>query len=81
MTTKLTLTIEDDVIDSAKAYARKRGESLSNLVETYLKSIIAPENEDAELSPRVKKLKGAIKLPEDFDYKTELGKAILSKYQ
>ncbi|MEO6869719.1 MAG: DUF6364 family protein, partial [Ginsengibacter sp.] len=38
MTTKLTLTIEDKVISSAKKYAQKKGKSLSHLVENYLKS-------------------------------------------
>jgi len=36
MTTKLTLTIEDTVIDSAKKYARQKGKSLSDIVENYL---------------------------------------------
>ena len=43
MTTKLTLTMEDKVIDSAKKYAQKNGKSLSNLVENYLKSITTKE--------------------------------------
>lgn len=33
MTTKLTLTIDDSVIDSAKKYARHNGKSLSGIVE------------------------------------------------
>ena len=44
MTTKLTLTIEEKVISSAKKYAQKKGKSLSNLVENYLKSISSNEN-------------------------------------
>ncbi|WP_369817392.1 DUF6364 family protein [Pedobacter sp. Leaf41] len=38
--TKLTLTIEDTVIDSAKKYARQKGKSLCDIVENYLKSIL-----------------------------------------
>ena len=81
MTTKLTLTIEEKVIDSAKKYAQKRGKSLSRLVENYLKSISA-ETSDTEgsISPKVLKLMGVIKLPDDFDYKTELGNALAEKY-
>ena len=45
MTAKLTLTIEDTVIDSAKKYARQKGKSLSDVVENYLKSISASEEE------------------------------------
>ena len=81
MTTKLTLTIEGEVIDSAKKYARKKGKSLSDIVENYLKSIAAQETNTENLSPKVTALKGVIKLPEDFDYKKELGAAIIKKYR
>ena len=37
MNTKLTLTIEKEVIQIAKAYAKEKGQSLSELVENYLK--------------------------------------------
>ncbi len=82
MTTKLTLTIEGKVIDSAKKYAQNKGKSLSHLVENYFKSItINPkENNGETISPRVLKLMGVIRLPKDFDYKTELGNALKKKY-
>ncbi len=81
MVTKLTLTMEDGVINSAKKYARKKGKSLSDIVENYLKSIAEPEETEGKLSPRVSKLMGSIKLPEDFDYKKELGAALIKKYK
>ena len=80
MTTKLTLTMEDQVIDSAKEYARKEGKSLSGIVENYLKSITANSVTDLDISPKVSKMLGAIKLPDDFDYKKELGNALAKKY-
>jgi len=80
MTTKLTLTIEDQVIDSAKEYARKKGESLSGIVENYLKSITAREEPNLVISDKVKKMMGVISLPDDFDYKKEIGSAIAQKY-
>ena len=80
MTTKLTLTIEGKVINSAKKYAQKRGKSLSHLVENYLKSITAKESKDEGLSPKVSKLMGVIKLPEDYDYKSDLGDMLAKKY-
>lgn len=79
MTTKLTLTIEEKVITSAKKYARKKGKSLSHIVENYLKTIASKENTEPTLSPKISKLMGAVKLPEDFNYKSELGKAIAKK--
>jgi hypothetical protein len=81
MTTKLTLTMEDKVIDSAKKYARQKGKSLSDIVENYLKSISNQEITTEDLSPKVARLKGVIKLPEDFDYKKEIGNSLVKKYR
>jgi hypothetical protein len=39
MKTKLTLVMEDEVIYKAKQYAKKKEESLSSLVEHYLKAV------------------------------------------
>ncbi|GEM_PF-1491281 len=36
MATKLTLTVEERIIEKAKAYAKQTGRSLSELVENYL---------------------------------------------
>jgi hypothetical protein len=81
MTTKLTLTMEDSVIDSAKKYARQKGKSLSDIVENYLKSIASPIDTETKLSPKVMKMMGVIKLPQDYDYKKELGNALAKKYK
>ena len=81
MTTKLTLTIEDSVIDSAKKYAQKNGKSLSDIVENYLKTITSKEKNEDVISPQVLQLMGVIKLPKNFDYKTELGNALAKKYK
>ena len=79
MITKLTLTIDDEVVSSAKKYARVKGKSLSAVVEHYLKSVSGPMEREQSLSPRILKMKGVIKLPEGFDYKTQLGKAMSEK--
>lgn len=80
MTTKLTLTIEEKVIDSAKKYAQKKGKSLSKLVENYLMSVSTSESTEETLSPKVKKLMGVINLPKNYDYKKEVTKALSKKY-
>lgn len=79
MTTKLTLTIEQEVIKTAKSYAQKKGRSLSDLVENYLRSL-TEESGMEDYSPRVKRLIGAVKLPGDFDYKESLMEGIEQKY-
>jgi hypothetical protein len=80
MTTKLTLTIDESIIDSAKAYAREQGRSLSDVVENYLKVLSTKSPLEDALSPKVVKLRGSLKLQADFDYKSELGNAIAEKY-
>jgi len=80
MTTKLTLTIEQDVIKSAKTYAQKKGRSLSDLVENYLKTLDKQDSSTENFSPRVKRLLGSVKLPENFDYKEVLREEIEKKF-
>jgi Family of unknown function (DUF6364) len=70
MTTKLTLTLDDKVIRQAKRYARAKGRSVSELVESYFKSITEPNsNQSEELTSSVKSLMGSFKAPKNFDYK------------
>jgi hypothetical protein len=72
--------MEGKVIDSAKKYAQKSGKSLSHLVENYLKSITTNEPKEAILSQKVTKLMGVIKLPDDYNIKSELGNLLEKKY-
>ena len=82
MNTKLTLTIEQTIIERAKAYAKEKGRSLSDIIENYLKAITREQREsETEITPLVKSLKGSFKAPADFDYKKELAKGLIKKYQ
>jgi hypothetical protein len=82
MNAKLTLTIEESVIEKAKKYASGKGRSLSDLIENYLKVITRDEpKQDAGLTPVVKALKGAFKAPGNADYKAELTKRLAEKYR
>jgi len=71
MLTKLTLSVDEAVIARAKDYARRNGRSLSELIQHYLESITG-EKSDEELSPKLSRLVGAVKLPKGFDEKNEL---------
>ena len=81
MDSKLTLNVDKDLARKAKTYARSRGRSLSDLVESYFK-ILTSKSDDAEfnLTTKVKSLLGSIKVPEDFDYKTDLADQLSKKY-
>ena len=83
MNTKLTLTIEQSVIEKAKKYARNKERSLSDLIENYLKALTNNEiieNEETELTSTIKSLRGSFKMPKDFDYKKELTNRLTEKY-
>lgn len=82
MNTKLTLTIEKDIIERAKNYAAKKNRSLSDIIENYLKSITKEESnqKSQQLNATVKSLKGAFKIPKEIDYKTELNNRLEKKY-
>lgn len=83
MNTKLTLTIEQSIIEKAKKYAQKKERSLSDLVESYLKALTTEENitkVENELSPTLKSLKGSFKMSKNFDYKKELSDRLTEKY-
>ncbi len=81
MNSKLTLTIEQDVIEKAKKYAKSKGRSLSDIVENYFKVIVKDE-ERIEISrtPITDSLKGSFKTPENMDYKRELTISLQKKY-
>lgn len=82
MNTKLTLTIEKEVIKIAKEYAKEKGQSLSEIVENYFKLITVNRRKikPKELSPKVQKLRGIIKVNENFNYKQSLTEELSKKY-
>ena len=87
MPTKLTLSIDKSVIESAKIYAKSQGRSLSNLVEDYLKSISGKETDEEasepqiEISPLIKSLRGSVKCDvKHFDYKEILKESLMKKH-
>ena len=81
MNTKLTLTIEQSVIEKAKKYAKNKERSLSDLIENYLKSLTNSEEKTVEnISVQLKSMKGAFKIPKDFDYKKEITERLTEKY-
>ena len=69
MDTKLTLKLSSEVIARAKLYSKKRGVSLSKLIETYLDSISGKEERELNITPLIERLSGVIELPDNYDYK------------
>lgn len=85
MDTKLTLKLDKQVIEKAKAYAVAQQRSLSRLIEAYLKTLVEKdkphEDDNIEISAYVKSMKTGVKLPNDYDYKEAYGQHLAEKYQ
>jgi hypothetical protein len=84
MNTKLTLSLEKEVIEQAKIYAKGTGRSLSEMVESYFRSLTSKKensnNENNEIDERLKKITGIVSLPADFDEKKAVQEYLEEKY-
>ncbi len=81
MNTRLTLTIEQDIIIKAKEYAKTKNRSLSDIIGNYLKLLTFSDIDTKEnLDPTIESLRGSFKMPENFDYKKELKNRRSEKY-
>lgn len=79
MHTKLTLSLNENVIEQAKKYAKENNISLSRMIENYLKAITENKTKKQEISPLVKSLTGVIKLQND-NYKKDYAEFLTQKY-
>ena len=82
MDTKLTLSIDKEIIEAAKKYARIKNTSLSNLIENYLlnvtqRNIGTPD----EISPLVKSLSGVITLEKKASHRKQYADYLEEKYK
>ena len=68
MNKKLTLSVDDAVIEKTKKYAGNHKESLSELVEAYFRIITSDEESGEETAQSVKALLGSVKVPSGFSY-------------
>lgn len=79
MNKKLTLSLNEEVIEKAKIYAENTGNSLSGLVEDYFEKLISPAP-SSDSSDRLLAISGKIKLPKDFDEDLTRRKAVEGKH-
>lgn len=81
MDTKLTLKLNEEVIEKAKLYAKEKQTSLSSLVENYLQKLTADNTSKETITPLVRSLSGIINLPNDYDEKKEYSEYLSQKYK
>jgi hypothetical protein len=70
---KLTLSVDEKVIERAKRFAERRGTSVSRLVEQFL-DILArpPKPEPEDDTPVLRQLRGILKKGDREDYRRHL---------
>jgi Family of unknown function (DUF6364) len=81
MDAKLTLKLNEDVIEKAKEYARAKKTSLSDLIENYLQKLTSNKKSDKAITPLVKSLSGIISLPKDHNDKKDYTEYLTNKYR
>ena len=70
---KLTLSVDDDVISRAKRYAKQNGVSISAMVESYLAAVSEQSTRTAKHSlPVLRSLRGSLKKTDLEAYKKHL---------
>ena len=83
MDAKLTLKLNKKVIEEAKAYAAKNGQSLSRLIEQYLRIITSkdkPSTAEEDLSDYIKSIPQKLKL-DSRDIEKEHKDHLLNKHK
>ncbi len=82
MDKKLTLSLNQEIIERAKKFAKENNTSLSKMIESYFDSLTERKSKDEiKTTPLVKSLSGVVDLPEDFDYKQYRAKHLLKKHK
>lgn len=82
METRLTITLDETLIDRAKVYASRHKVTLSKLIEDYLEDLAQQEGEQTalELDPLVESLYGIATLPSQIDDKEAYYDHLIKKY-
>jgi len=79
MIKKLTITLDKEVIETAKAYAKKNNMSLSGIVELYFKTLSSGINNN-KIPPITKELLGIAKFDTTKSDKELLEEALTKRF-
>ena len=69
---KLTLSVDDHVVSRAKQYAKRRGVSVSSMVEAYLAAVAEPHQPATGDAPILRSLRGVLKNADIGQYRKHL---------
>jgi uncharacterized membrane protein len=69
---KLTLSVDDRVVSRAKQFAKLRGVSVSEMVETYLAAVAGPPSPATGAAPILRSVRGVLKHADINEYRKHL---------
>ena len=69
---KLTLSVDDRVVSNAKRYAKQRGVSVSEIVETYLSAVADPQPVRSGRTPVLNSVRGILREADINEYRKHL---------
>jgi hypothetical protein len=69
---KLTLTVDNRVVSLAKQYAKRRGISVSKMVEAYLAAVAEPPSLATGPAPILRSVRGVLKNGNIREYRKDL---------
>jgi len=77
---KLTLSIDDNIIEQAKKLATESGSSVSAIFSRYIQSITTAEKRSIKPGPLTKKLTGVITLGKKQGYRDAVAESMAEEY-
>jgi hypothetical protein len=80
MTRKLTLSMDEDVIEKAKRLAAANNTSVSAMFARIVKGMDARKKGDIPIGPITRQALGIAKMPKGKSYRQVLTEALLEKY-
>jgi len=69
---KLTLSVDGRVVSRAKQYAKRRGVSVSKMVEGYLAAVADPAPPATAAAPMLRSVRGVLKHADIDEYRKHL---------
>jgi len=69
---KLTLSVDSRVVSRAKQYAKRRGVSVSEMVEAYLTAVAEPPTRVRGDAPILRSVRGTLKTADIQEYRKHL---------
>jgi hypothetical protein len=81
MNAKLTLSLDRDIIEQAKEFARSNHKSLSKLIEGYLRQVAHSDDAPKYVTPLVAKLSGVLDARKLGDTKSDYADYLTDKYR